>query len=106
MSPREVQTNAWIVTKDGEILTRNANNAILNGITGRRFWRQPALPGYVVPNVHSPLRKPCSRQKHFDQHTDQLRIARRFDRRAGDIGDGIPGPFSLRLRKAYEAALS
>jgi D-alanine transaminase len=26
-------TNAWIVTKDGELVTRNANQAILNGIT-------------------------------------------------------------------------
>jgi D-alanine transaminase len=95
-------TNAWIVTADRDVVTRRADNAILNGITrlavldiirgeGFRFVERP----FTVAEA-----KTASEAFLTSTTVDLLPVVR-ID---GDrVGNGMPGPLSRRLRERYLA---
>ena len=95
-------TNAWIVTEDGAVVTRAADNAILNGVTrgavldiihgeGYRFVERP----FGVEEARA------AREAFLTSTTAELLPVVRID--GAPIADGKPGPLSLKLREAYLA---
>lgn len=93
-------TNAWIVTPKGELVTRQANHAILNGVTrlslielarqeGLRFVERP----FSVEEAKS------AREAFISSATAFVTPVTQIDDRV--IGNGRAGSLSLRLRQAY-----
>jgi len=95
-------TNAWIVTPDATVVTRQADSAILNGVTrlavldiirreGCRFAERP----FSVAEAKQ------AREAFLTSTTADLLPVVRID---GDpVGDGRPGPLSRKLRECYLA---
>lgn len=93
-------TNAWIVTQDGAVVTRQADAAILNGVTrlavfdiirrdGRRLIERP----FTVAEAKA------AREAFLTSTTAELLPVVRID---GDpVGGGVPGPLARRLREFY-----
>lgn len=94
-------TNAWIVTADGEVVTRKADNAILNGITriavlqiiaqqqGLKFVERP----FTVEEAKN------AREAFITSTTAFVTPIVRID--DATVGDGKPGPVARGLREAY-----
>jgi D-alanine transaminase len=93
-------TNAWIITSDGGIVTRQVDKAILNGVTrlavidiirraGCRLTERP----FAVAEAKA------AREAFLTSTTADLLPVTSID---GDkIGDGAPGPLTRRLRELY-----
>lgn len=95
-------SNAWIVTRDGEVATRQADAGILNGVTrlgllaviaeaGLRFAERP----FTVAEA-----KHAAEAFLTSSTTFLVPIVRIDD---AIVGDGRPGPVGRRLRAAYVA---
>ena len=94
-------TNAWIVTHDGEVVTRKADNAILNGITriavleiirgqqGLKFVERP----FTVDEAKR------AREAFITSTTAFVTPIVRID--DATVADGKPGPVGKALREAY-----
>lgn len=93
-------TNAWIVTNDGAVITRAADNAILRGVTrgavldiihreGYRFVERPFNVGEAK----------AAREAFLTSTTAELLPVVRID--GTPVADGRPGPLSRKLRQAY-----
>lgn len=95
-------TNAWIVTAENEVVTRAADNAILNGVTrgavigiiGREGYRLVERP-FTVEEARA------AREAFLTSTTAELLPVVRID--GAPVGDGKPGPLSLKLREGYLA---
>ncbi len=93
-------SNAWIVTADGRLVTRNASNSILNGITRLSVLRLAGEAGLVFEE------RPFSAEeaKHaieafLTSATTYVMPVTRID--GNPVGDGKPGALSLKLRDGY-----
>ncbi|HLZ67034.1 MAG TPA: D-amino-acid transaminase [Aliidongia sp.] len=93
-------SNAWIVTRDDELITRPPTHAILNGITrlvvielakaaGLRFVERP----FTVEEALA------AREAFVTSTTSFVMPITRLD--DATIGDGKPGPFVGQLRARY-----
>ncbi len=94
-------TNAWIVTQEGEVVTRTANHAILNGITriavldiierqqGLKFVERP----FTVEEAKG------AREAFITSTTAFVTPIVRIDDAV--VGDGKPGQVARSLREAY-----
>lgn len=93
-------TNAWIVTKEGELVTRQANAAILNGVTrltllnlakrhGLRFAERPFSVAEAME----------AREAFISSATSFVTPVTQIDDRV--VGNGRAGALSLDLRAAY-----
>jgi D-alanine transaminase len=94
-------TNAWIVTQDGEVVTRKADHAILNGITriavldiirgqqGLKFVERP----FTVEEAKR------AREAFITSTTAFVTPIVRIDDTV--LADGKPGPVGKALREAY-----
>lgn len=94
-------TNAWIVTNEGEVVTRKADNAILNGITriavlqiiaaqqGLKFVERP----FTVEEAKN------AREAFITSTSAFVTPIVRIDDAV--IGDGKPGAVAKSLREAY-----
>jgi D-alanine transaminase len=95
-------TNAWIVTNDATVVTRAADNAILNGVTrlavldiiAREEYRLDERP-FTVEEARA------AREAFLTSTTSDVLPVVRID--SVPIGDGRPGPLSRKLRAAYLA---
>ncbi|HEV2678549.1 MAG TPA: D-amino-acid transaminase [Aliidongia sp.] len=98
-------SNAWIVTNEGELITRPPTNAILNGITrqvmielakdaGLRFVER----AFTVDEAHAAREAFVTSSTSFVMPITQLDDA--------TIGNGKPGSFSVRLRETYLARMA
>lgn len=96
--------NAWIVTKDGEIITRDLSPAILPGITRAGVMRLREAGGFTIT------------ERAFTP--DEARVAAEvFTTSAGamiapvthldgqPIGDGRPGPVTRKVQRLYYEAM-
>ncbi len=95
-------TNAWIVTKAGELVTRQASNAILNGCTRLALLdiaRQIGLS--FVERPFSVSEAKAAPEAFLTSTTSLVLSIVRIDDTA--IGDGKPGPFGRKLRELYVA---
>ena len=95
-------SNAWIVAEDGVLVTRQADRAILRGVTRMRLVDVVAAAGFAFEE------RPFSREEayrareaFFSSATNLAMPVVAIDGRA--IGDGRPGPLTLTLRRRFAA---
>ncbi len=93
-------TNAWIVTQDNELLTREAGTSILNGITRLRLIELLRRDG--VTFAERPFTVEEARQAREAFLTSSTNFVMPVTRIDGEpIGNGHPGLITGRLRDAY-----
>lgn len=93
-------SNAWIITGDGRLVTRQASHMILNGITRQSLLRLAAEAGLVFEERPFTVDEAYSAREAFiSAATVYAMPVTRIDDRV--IGNGRPGPLTLRLRQAY-----
>ncbi|HZH27017.1 MAG TPA: D-amino-acid transaminase [Azospirillaceae bacterium] len=93
-------SNAWIVTRDGALVTRPASNLILNGITRLRILRIAEALG--IPFEERPFTVAealDAREAFITSATTFVTPVTRIDGRV--IGNGRPGSLCARLREDY-----
>ena len=93
-------TNAWIVTQDNELVTREAGTSILNGITRLRLielLRQDGVTFAERPFTVEEARQ--AREAFLTSSTNFVMPVTRID--GEPIGNGHPGLVTGRLRDAY-----
>jgi len=95
-------TNAWIVTSDGVVVTRQADSAILNGITRLAVLDIIRREGYgFVERPFTVAEAKAAREAFLTSTVVDLLPIVRID---GDrVGSGAPGPLSRLLRECYLA---
>ena len=93
-------TNAWIVTKDGELVTRQTDNGILAGITRQTLKSLcNALQLKFVERPFSLAEAKKAQEAFITSATSFVTPVVKID---GDtVGDGKVGPMARRLREEY-----
>jgi len=95
-------SNAWIVTADGEAVTRPADTAILNGVTRQRLLHVLAASDLrFVERPFSVAEAKAAREAFLTSSSNFLIPVVRIDEAV--IGDGKPGPLTKRLCDAYDS---
>lgn len=93
-------TNAWIVTQDGKLVTRNANNEILNGITRISLLRVAEAEGVTLEERPFSIEEAKSAREAFlTSSTNFVMPVTRIDDQP--VGNGHPGLLTGKLRAAY-----
>jgi len=93
-------SNAWIITAKDEIVTRKADNAILNGVTRQMLFRLAAEAGLkLVERPFSVAEAKTAREAFISSTTNFVVPVVRID--DTPVGEGRPGPLALRLRALY-----
>jgi D-alanine transaminase len=93
-------TNAWIVTRQGELVTRQANQAILNGVTRLSLIRLAREEGLrFVERPFSVEEAKAAREAFISSATSFVMPVTQIDDRV--IGNGRAGSLSLKLRQFY-----
>ena len=93
-------TNAWIVTADGELVTRQLGNAILGGITRRSLLQLAADAQIkVVERAFSLDEARRAREAFLTSTTSFVTPITKLDGKP--VGSGKPGPVAARLRELY-----
>jgi D-alanine transaminase len=93
-------SNAWIVTGDGTLVTRYANNLILNGVTRLSILRLAEEAG--IPFEERPFSVEeayAAREAFVSSASTFVMPVTRIDDRS--VGSGKPGPLSGKLRQSY-----
>jgi D-alanine transaminase len=95
-------TNAWIVTADRTVVTRQADNAILNGVTRLAVFEIIEREGFrLVERSFTVAEAKAASEAFLTSTTVDLLPVVRID---GDpVASGVPGPLSRRLRECYLA---
>jgi len=95
-------TNAWIVTGEGTVVTRAADNAILNGVTRLSVLDIIAREGYRLDERPFTVEEAkMAREAFLTSTTSDVLPVTHID--GAPVGDGKPGPLSHQLRTAYLA---
>ena len=93
-------SNAWIVTQDGVLVTRPADNAILHGITRATILTIARAEGYAVEERGFSLEEAlAAREAFITSATTFVTPVVRIDDRP--VGNGAPGSLATHLRRAY-----
>jgi D-alanine transaminase len=93
-------SNAWIVTRNGELVTRQSDQAILNGIT--RLAALALADSAQLKVIHRPFsvdEAKAAREAFITSATSYVIGVTSID--GHKIGDGRPGPITSRLRELY-----
>lgn len=93
-------SNAWIVTKDGKVVTRPASHAILNGITRQsviKLVRASKLK--FEERAFTVIEAKTAREAMITSTTAYVVPVTRIDDAV--IGNGKAGSFTLKLRQLY-----
>ncbi|MDJ0937318.1 MAG: D-amino-acid transaminase, partial [Kiloniellales bacterium] len=94
-------TNAWIVTGDNKLVTREASNAILNGITRLALLRLAESEGVELEERAFTVEEALqAREAFITSSTNFVMPVTRIDDQP--VGNGHPGLLTLRLREVYE----
>ncbi len=93
-------SNAWIVTADGELVTRDVSNAILNGITRLSIMKVANENGIeFVERAFSVDEAKAAREAFVSSTTSFVKPVVKID---GDpVGDGKAGPLSTKLLACF-----
>jgi D-alanine transaminase len=95
-------TNAWIVTGEGEVVTRAADSAILNGVTRLAIFDIIAREGYrLIERPFTVAEAKAAREAFLTSTTADLLPVVNID--GVPVGEGRPGPLARKLRAAYFA---
>ena len=93
-------TNAWIVTPDGELVTRQTDTGILAGITRRTLKSLAAdLQLTLVERPFTLAEAKRANEAFITSATSYVTPVVKID--GESIGDGRPGPLARRLREEY-----
>jgi D-alanine transaminase len=96
-------TNAWIVAADGALVTRQADRAILRGVTRTTLLDIVASEGVAFEERAFSLAEAYgAREAFFSSATTIATAVVAIDGRP--IGGGRPGPIALKLRARFPAA--
>jgi len=92
--------NAWIVTQNGAVVTRQADHAILRGITRTVLFDVIKAQGLDVEERGFKLEEAYAAREAFVTSASQIVMpVVRIDGR--NIGDGKPGPVAIALRREF-----
>jgi D-alanine transaminase len=92
--------NAWIVTRDGALVTRRADHAILRGITRTVVFDEAKGQGLSIEERAFTLEEAYAAREAFITSASQIVLpVVRIDGRT--IGDGKPGPVATALRREF-----
>jgi len=95
-------TNAWIVIADATVVTRQADNAILNGVTRLAVLDIIGREGYrLVERPFTVAEAKTAREAFLTSTTVELLPIVKIDEEL--IADRLPGPLSRKLREFYQA---
>jgi D-alanine transaminase len=95
-------TNAWIVTADGAAVTRQADSAILNGVTRLAVLDIIHREGCrLIERPFTVAEAKTAREAFVTSTAVELLPVVRID--GHPVGDGMPGPLSRALRAFYLA---
>jgi len=93
-------TNAWIVTDSNTVVTRQAEPAILSGITRLSLRRVLAEAGYALEvRPFTVAEAKAAREAFLTSSTNYVRPITRIDDQP--VGNGHPGLLTQALRDAY-----
>ena len=93
-------SNAWIVSKEGTLITRAAERGILRGVTRTTLIDLAARDGVPVNERPFTVAEALAAREAFvTAATTLIMPVVRVDGRP--VGDGRPGPFTLRLRAHF-----
>jgi D-alanine transaminase len=93
-------SNAWIVTPEAKLVTRQADQAILLGITRTVVFDVINGQGLAIEERPFTLKEAYSAREAFVTSATQIVLpVIRIDGRV--IGDGKPGPIAAALRRAF-----
>jgi D-alanine transaminase len=93
-------TNAWIVTADGVLVTRQASPSILKGITRDGLLAMVRAEGLKLEERPFSLEEAhAAREAFITGTTTHVLAVTRIDGRP--VGDATPGPLTRRLREHY-----
>lgn len=93
-------TNAWIVTRDGELVTRQTDNGILSGITRQTLKKMcTALQLKLVERPFSLAEAKEAKEAFITSATSFVTPVVKIDGHA--VGGGKVGPTARRLREEY-----
>src|SRR6185437_1638129 len=93
-------SNAWIVTKAGEVVTRQADQGILNGVTRLGLLRVIAASGLkFVERPFSVAEAKQAAEALLTSSTNFVVPVVRIDETP--VGDGKPGPLAKKLAASY-----
>lgn len=93
-------TNAWIVTGEGELVTRETSQAILAGVTRARLIALARAHGLTLHERSFTVEEAKSAREAFlTSATSFVKPITRIDDRV--VGNGVAGSFSMRLLEAY-----
>lgn len=94
--------NAYIVTGDGTIVTRQVSNSILHGITRRALLRFAAETGLAVEERGFTIREAKAASEAFITSASAF-VTPVVEVDGAPVGGGEPGPTVRRLREIYIA---
>jgi D-alanine transaminase len=98
-------TNAWIVTNENIVITRDASQAILNGITRLSLLKLIRAAGYdFAERPFTVAEAKAAREAFLTSSTSYVMPVTRID--GAPVGDGRPGPLTLALRQHYMAYMA
>jgi D-alanine transaminase len=94
-------SNAWIITPAGEVVTRQADTSILNGITRLGLLRLLEREGLrVVERPFSVVEAKAAREAFLTSTTNFVLAVVSID--GAPVGNGYPGSIVGKLRQAYD----
>jgi len=95
-------SNAWIVTGEGALVTRAADNAILNGITRQRIIRIARAQGLRFEERAFTVEEALgAREAFISSATSMVMPVVSIDGKP--VANGAPGSLAGALRQSYEA---
>lgn len=93
-------SNAWIITRDGKLITRHADSGILSGITRAVLMDvASALQLRFEERAFTPDEAAMAAEAFVTSATQLVMPVVTIDNQT--IGDGKPGPISKRLREEF-----
>jgi len=96
--------NAWIITKDGTVVTRHLDRAILSGVTRRKLRGVLDNQGIALEERKFSVEEAKQAAEAYLTNSPFLvQPVTKIDDTV--IGDGEAGPVTLQILKAYRAAL-
>jgi len=96
-------SNAWIVDKQGRLITRQIDNAILRGVTRTTLLDVLERQGLeVVERPFTVAEAKAAREAFVTSATNVVMPVVRIDGQA--IGNGVPGLLTLKLRADFHAS--
>lgn len=96
--------NAWIVTKQGEVVTRGLSHAILPGITRQALFDALSQQGMKIVERSFSVEEAQSAAEAFNTSAVAL-VAPIVELDGIPIGSGAPGPVTRQIQRLYYQAI-